>query len=235
MSATDLELEIRPGGKVAPVRTPIRRALTTVGSDARADIAVAGLPPRWAVLQRDGDAVVIRLLASGESCHLVPGETLHLAGVELALHLVADSAPREETLSLQGLTDRLSDVDDPREALALLLQELIVATGADLGAVILREQGDYTVAVDQHRDGSRLPQSGGLLSDHIVREVLHSGQQVTVDDVRHVPRYARIPSLTLLQLRAVLCVPMRLHSAVLGAIFLGRCSGAPSLPSSSAA
>jgi DNA-binding NtrC family response regulator len=227
MSPRDLELEIRPGGKVAPVRAAIHRALTTVGSDARADIAVAGLPPRWAMLQRDGDAVVIRLLASGESRRLVPGETLRLADVELALNLVESGPPREEALPLQGLTDRLSDVDDPREALALLLQELIVATGADLGAVILREQGDYTVAVDQHRDGSRLPQSGGLLSDHIVREVLHSGEQVAVDDVRHVPRYARIPSLTLLQLRAVLCVPMRLHSAVLGAIFLGRSSGAP--------
>lgn len=232
-----LELEIHPGGKVTPRRALIRRALTTVGSEAQADIAVAGLPPRWAVLQLDGDGdrepgLVVRLLASGESCRLGRGETRQVAGVELTLRVLTGGQSEEEAgqgspLPIQGLTDLLSGVEDPREALALLLQELIAATGADLGAVILREHDHYTVAVDQHRDGSRLPQPGGLLSDHIVREVLDSGEQVAVDDVRGVPRYARVPSVTLLRLRSVLCAPMRLHSAVLGAIFLGRCSGAP--------
>jgi DNA-binding NtrC family response regulator len=222
-----MELEIRPGGRVAPIRAPIRRALTTVGSDSQADIAVAGLPARWAVLQRESDELVVRLLGSRE-CHRIPsGGQLEVGGVELSLRRerVATS-DAEAPLQLQGLTDRLSHVEDPREALSLLLRELIAATGADLGAVILQEQGDYTVAADQRRDGTPVPGSGGLLSDHIVREVLAGGEQVTVDDVRQVPRYARIPSLTMLRLRSVLCVPMRLHGVVLGAIFLGR-TGAP--------
>src|SRR5690606_29558851 len=71
-------------------------------------------------------------------------------------------------------------------------------------------------------DGAPVQSAAELLSDTIVREVLDSGQRVNVADAPADRRYGSIPSVVSLQLRSVLCLPMRLHGRVLGALFLGK-------------
>ncbi|MCA9668425.1 MAG: hypothetical protein KC503_22695, partial [Myxococcales bacterium] len=62
MSRPELELVVRPAQGRADLRAPLTRTLTTIGSAAGADIVLAGVPARWAVVQRDGDGARLRLL-----------------------------------------------------------------------------------------------------------------------------------------------------------------------------
>ncbi|MCA9672279.1 MAG: sigma-54-dependent Fis family transcriptional regulator, partial [Myxococcales bacterium] len=152
----------------------------------------------------------------------VDGVTVRLERAASAAAAAAEPRGRDAALDVSPLVDRLASVEDPREALALLLEAVMQASGADSGAVILREQDDYTVAVSRRRDGGVVDEAAALLSDHIVREVLSGGEQVHLGDAAGDPSYASIPSVALLKLRSVLCVPMPLSGLVLGAIFIGK-------------
>jgi transcriptional regulator with GAF, ATPase, and Fis domain len=204
----------------AAVRVNLDRTLTTIGSDPAARVRLAGVPHRWAVVQRENEQVWVRHLARDANHVLAPGQPLRLDGITLSLHrkepLIRDGFP------VQTLVNRLSEVENPTEALELMLGEIMQATGADSGAVIVREQDDYTIAVARERKGASLPEARELLSDHIVRETLQAGSRVWVQDAGGQDRYARIPSVVALDLKQVVCVPMRLHDVVQGAVFLGK-------------
>lgn len=216
----DLELLITLANQAAPLGTRLTRVLTTIGSDPGADVQLAGLPARWAVVQRDAAQVAVRLLGTGKSHPLREGEELRLEGVRLTLHPVG--AETDPGLPVQSLADRLSEVESPKDALSLLLEGVLAATAADSGAIILREGDAYGVAVAQDLNGDLVPDVKQLLSDHILIEVLKSGSQMWIPDLSQHPTFANVPSVVALKLHSVLCVPMQLYGTVLGAIYLGK-------------
>jgi DNA-binding NtrC family response regulator len=216
---TEFELRIIPADEGAEIRTRLVRSLTTIGADQAANVQLPGVPGRWAVVQSQAQGAQVRLLGSGESHELKEDQELELDGVKLSLRRL-DRAP--DGLPVQPLVDQLSDVESPKEALELMLAGVIEATQADSGAIILREEDDYTVAVARQSSGGSLDNAAELLSDNIVREVLNGGAKVWISDADRQERYANIPSIISLKLRSVLCVPMQLHDHVLGAIFLGK-------------
>jgi transcriptional regulator with GAF, ATPase, and Fis domain len=205
-----------------PQRARLTRALTTVGSDGGADVRLGDMPPRWALVQRHGEDVTVRLLATGAVHRLLPGAAVVLEGVSLALEGAAEHGQRGRDLPLGALAEALAGAEAPDQALRLLVRGLVEATGADGGAIILREGDGYAVPVAEAAGGAPLPDAAALLSDTIVRDVLAQGRQVRLPDASAMSRYAEVPSVVALRLRSVLCVPMRLGDGVVGAIFLGR-------------
>jgi DNA-binding NtrC family response regulator len=202
------------------VRVPVIKRLTTIGSDASADVRLGTAPARWAVVHNHDDAVEITLAATGERRRLSPGESLAAGGIELALESMA--AVRERERAIEELVSALAAVDSPERAIEELLAGMIGASGADLGAVILASANGYSVAAARDRDGAALADAHELLSDTIVRDVLGTGDRVHLDDVAAHSRYAAIPSVAALHLGSALCLPMRLDGRTLGAVFLAR-------------
>ena len=216
---TPTQLEVRPGHGGLYVRAPLTRVLTSIGSDPAADVRVAGLPERWALVQREENGWWVRLLNSGRRHQLVPGRNLELDGICLSACM---PEPGQPELPTESLAQKLAEAENPSEGLQALLTGLMEATRADSGAIILREPAGYSLALALSSDGERLPEAGSLLSDSIVREVLTGGRTVRLADMQQHAIYARVPSVQDLHLEAVLCVPMQLYGKVMGAIYLGR-------------
>jgi DNA-binding NtrC family response regulator len=194
--------------------------LTTIGSDRSADLRLATLPPRWAIVQRDGDALVVRPVGTDEIHRIRAGEQMVIHAVTLAV--IAHGEDLTPGLPVQQLIEALCGVEDAAEALRTTLRGVIRATAADVGAIIISERDGYTVAVAEDREERGLDDAEELLSDTIVRDVLTNSAAVCVRDAASNGRYAHVPSVMALKLRSVLCVPMVLSGRVLGAFFLGR-------------
>jgi hypothetical protein len=208
-----IELIVTAARGVA-VRAPLTKRITTVGSALDADLRVAALPPHWATVHGVGGAVDVHVLATGERATLVLGGSTVLDGVTVGISRVG------EALALDMLADRLAAVDGADEALGTILDGVVSAAGADLGAVILAERGGFTVALARDAGGRPLADAAELLSDTIVSEVLGSGEGVVVGDVAGT-RYGQVRSVVLLGLSSVVCLPLRLGGRTLGAIFVG--------------
>ena len=226
-----LVLVLVPARGAHPLRLPLQKRLTTIGSDASADVRIATAPAQWAVVHRGEGSVEVTI--AGARHALAPGERVEADGIELAIESMADARHRER--AIEELVSALAAVDSPERAVELLLTGLIGAAGADLGALILLDGcGDsgrgharadregYTVAAARDRHGAVLDSAHELLSDTIVRDVLGTGERVQLDDVAAHSRYAAIPSVTALGLGSALCLPMRLDGRTLGAVFLAR-------------
>jgi DNA-binding NtrC family response regulator len=213
-----LVLVLVPARGAHPLRLPINKRITTIGSDASADIRIATAPPQWAVIHRGDGFVDVSI--GGARQRLAPGERFEAEGIELSIETTADARQRER--AIEELVSALAAVDSPDRAVELLLTGLIGASGADLGALILAERETYVVAAARDRNGAVLDGAHELLSDTIVRDVLGTGERVQLDDVAAHSRYAAIPSVTALRLGSALCLPMRLDGTTLGAVFLAR-------------
>jgi transcriptional regulator with GAF, ATPase, and Fis domain len=215
-----LVLVVVPAAGAYPVRLPLVKRITTIGSDATADVCVATAPPQWAVVHRGDGGVDVHVASTGERRHLAPGERLAADGI--ALELESTAAARDRERAIDELASALVAVDSPERAVEQLLAGLVAASGADVGAVILADGASYTVAAARDRDGGVLELARELLSDTIVRDVLGTGERVNLGDLAAHSRYAAVPSVTAMRLGSALCLPMRLDSKVLGAVFLAR-------------
>ena len=216
----DLVLVIVPVPGAAPLRVPLVKRITSIGSDPSADLRLVTAPARWAVVHRGDAQLEVVLAASGERRKLAPGERLLADGIALAVESIASERARER--SIEDLVSALAAVDSPERAVEQMLTGLIAASGADLGALILGDGEAYSVAAARDKHGAVLEGAHELLSDTIVRDVLGSGERVKLDDVAANSRYAGIPSVTAMKLGSALCLPMRLDGRTLGAVFLAR-------------
>ena len=222
MTDAALVLVIVPARGAHAVRVPLVKRITSLGSDAAADVRLATAPARWAVVHRGDEAVEVQLVAEagGARRRLAPGDQLEADGLVLAIESAA--AVRDRERSIEELVSALAAVDSPERAVELLLAGLIGASGADLGALILADGDAYQVAAARDRAGAALAHARELLSDTIVRDVLGTGERVHLDDVAAHSRYAGVPSVAALHLGSALCLPMRLDGRTLGAVFLAR-------------
>ncbi|HEU0030790.1 MAG TPA: sigma-54-dependent Fis family transcriptional regulator [Kofleriaceae bacterium] len=199
---------------------PITKRITSLGSDATADIRLPTAPAHWAVVHRGDDHVEVVVAGSERRVRLEPGQSLDADGITLALE--SQVAARDREQAIEQLVSALAAVDSVERAIDMLLTGLVGAANADLGALILVDGDSYTVGAARDRDGKVLDAAAELLSDTIVKDVLGTGERVQLDDIAAHSRYAAIPSVAALRLGAALCLPMRLDGKTLGAVFLAR-------------
>jgi transcriptional regulator with GAF, ATPase, and Fis domain len=218
--AAPLELVINQAPNTVPVRVVLRKTLTTLGSDPKADVCLPMLPRQWAVVTRTGSGkVALRVLASNVE-HVLDLDThADIDGVSVA---IASVRAASDSIGIAEIAASLANADTPENALAGLCRSVVVATGSDGGAVILREGGGFKVVIAQNADGTPMPRADALLSDTVVLDVLGGASLVAVGDLAGHSRYATVPSVVRLHLKSVLCVPMTVGASVLGAVFLGK-------------
>jgi DNA-binding NtrC family response regulator len=217
---SELVLVIAPMRGAQPLRLPLAKRITSIGSDASADVRLPTAPAHWAVVHRTESGIDVMLASTGVRKSLAAGDALEHEGITLALESTIEARERER--AIEELVSALAAVDAPDRAVELLLSGLIAASGADLGAVILADGNTYNVAAARDRSGAVLARADELLSDSIIRDVLHSGERVQLDDVAAHSRYAAVPSIVAMRIGSATCLPMRLEGRTLGAVFLAR-------------
>jgi DNA-binding NtrC family response regulator len=217
-----------------PLERRIDRALLSIGSDPAADVRLALVAPRWAILRRTSDGLEVRRVGAPGITMLSAGQRVELDGIELALAPRAIETSRG--LPVEDLAEPLAAAGSPEEALRALLDGLMQATDAQTGAIVLRREDGYAIPVSRTSGASALPEADMLLSDTVVRDVLEgTTSTLCIGDLGAHARYRSVPSVLALKLRSVLCVPMRIGPRVLGAIYLGKGASAAGFSDAQAA
>jgi DNA-binding NtrC family response regulator len=220
------EISIAPAPGAPVVRASLSGLVTTVGADAAADVRVADLPAQWAVVTRTGAGWVLRVLGTSETAALTLGKPARVGEVTIT---VSSTAEAQAALPLGRLADVLGEVEGPEQALEALVAEVVRASRADGGALLLLEDGGYRVAVARRADGAPLEGAQALLSDSIVRRVLDHATALHLPDVAREATYASVPSVVAMRLQSVACVPLLSYGAPIGALFLGSRAGSAPL------
>lgn len=113
--------------------------------------------------------------------------------------------------SSQGLNQVLEKVMD-------LLIELVQA---ERGFLVLRgEDGELKVRIARGIDTVDLEDEDFALSRTIVKQVVSSGESVLTTNAQEDPRFGMEASVVSLQLRSILCVPMKLKDDIFGVMFV---------------
>lgn len=126
-----------------------------------------------------------------------------------------------------GLLARLLEVNkriNSQLELPKLLNEIIDAaievTGAQRGFLIIREAGKENIEVSRNLDKDDLETPESQLSRTVAERVLQSGEALLSTNAMEDKRFADARSISELQLRAVLCVPIKAKGSIIGCIYL---------------
>ncbi|WP_437308880.1 sigma 54-interacting transcriptional regulator [Sorangium sp. So ce388] len=143
----------------------------------------------------------------------------------------ARAARMELVMKLLEVNRRLSSTLDAEEVLRLAMDAAIELTGAERGFVILaspsqpppvdsRAKVRLEVAVARNLDRERVGKSQLKFSHGIAKRVVERGEAVLTVDALADERFHGNASVHSLRLRSIVCVPIRAHGAVLGAVYL---------------
>lgn len=229
-------------GDRPPVRYPLFRQITTVGSDETCDISLraAGVQPLHAEVRLEGSVHVVMPLDRDAEV-VVNGRKVKQARLQLwdvvrvgnATLLYApdefpieprDAAEKQAFTQLEALYDfsrRLMEIHDLDRVLEALLDETLALTKASKGLLIFIEEGQPRVKVARNIDRKDLPEDETLFSESIVQKALRDGQPQLVSDALHNKEFSGCTSVINLRLASVMCVPLKVGGETLGVLYLG--------------
>ncbi|MGC6489547.1 MAG: sigma 54-interacting transcriptional regulator [Planctomycetota bacterium] len=129
-------------------------------------------------------------------------------------------AERERWLAILGLNRQLALAGDRRAVLTVLVDEAVRLFGAERGFLIARQAGPgFTVEVARSLDREPVAAASRKVSSTIVERVLQRGEGLFSEDAQHDAVTAS-QSVADLQLRSVLCMPLKVGDRVLGVLYL---------------
>jgi DNA-binding NtrC family response regulator len=128
---------------------------------------------------------------------------------------------RQRWTAILGLNRRLAAADGRTAVLTVLVDEAVRLFGAERGFLLARGDGAPGFRVEVARSFEREPVASPdrKVSTTIVQRVLGGGDGVYSEDAQ-AGELAAAASVADLRLRSVLCVPLRVGEAVLGALYL---------------
>ncbi len=102
-----------------------------------------------------------------------------------------------------------------------VMDSLIALVQAERGFLVLRDEtGELKVRMARGIDQIDLDAEAFALSRTIVQKVVSSGEPVLTTNAQEDPRFGMEASVVSLQLRSILCVPMKLKDEIIGVMFV---------------
>jgi sigma-B regulation protein RsbU (phosphoserine phosphatase) len=130
-------------------------------------------------------------------------------------------APAERLALLYDLSQAFNSSLDLDEILNRVMDEVIIATRAERGFVMLRDDnGELIFHAARAIDQKTVEDPAFQVSLSIVKSVAQNGQAVISDDAQIDPRWDMRQSVRILGLRSILCVPLQVKGRVLGIIYV---------------
>jgi transcriptional regulator with GAF, ATPase, and Fis domain len=105
--------------------------------------------------------------------------------------------------------------------LEFLLDEAVALTGADLGMVLVLQEGELSVRAARNVSRETLSDARRQLSDTILGKVLRTCEPLLVQNALADPEFSSSASVVDLQLSSVLCVPLGDRPPPSGLLYLG--------------
>jgi sigma-B regulation protein RsbU (phosphoserine phosphatase) len=132
------------------------------------------------------------------------------------------SQPSGDRLALlYRLSQAFSSSLDLDEVLNRVMDEVIAATRAERGFVMLREaDGRLVFRVARGMDQRVIDDPQFQISRSVVEQVAREGQPILTSDAQRDDRFSMRQSVMALKLRAILCVPLKIKDQVSGVVYV---------------
>jgi sigma-B regulation protein RsbU (phosphoserine phosphatase) len=134
----------------------------------------------------------------------------------------ASSAPSSERLALLcHVSQQFNSSLDLDQVLNTVMDEIIAATRAERGFVMLREDdGALVFRVARGIDQTSVDDPQFQISRGVVEQVTIQGQPVLTSDAMGDDRFSDRQSVMLLGLRSIMCAPLTVKDDVIGAVYV---------------
>lgn len=127
---------------------------------------------------------------------------------------------RHDIAKLRRITNAIISELDFDALLILLVDSILDLTYAERGFFILCTGREFHIKVARTREKQEVPAPEDCISKTIVEKAIASGEVILTQDARADGTVGQFDSVSRLQLRSVLCIPLKMHQRVIGAIYM---------------
>jgi adenylate cyclase len=164
-----------------------------------------------------------------ESKDLPHGTMQGLEHLSMRLNSIIDrikilDEQRRQWASLASIGNVINSSLDPSEVLCEVMDAIVRLTEAERGFLLLRADGsgtgDLIPHVARNWEQESIDPSDLALSRSIIRRVFESGQPILTTNAQQDPRFDSQESIIIHNLRAILCVPLKVKDEITGVIYV---------------
>jgi PAS domain S-box-containing protein len=143
-----------------------------------------------------------------------------LGGVQREVSLLLRE--RSHQITLLNISQELNTAADLTELLNVVMDDLIGASGAERGFLLLFDATHQHLEVAVARDNKKqtLSPPSYQISWSVVNRVAESQRAVLADNAREDPRFAAATSVLTFALRSILCTPLHVAGRLVGVVYL---------------
>jgi len=140
---------------------------------------------------------------------------------ELEKRIKAHEKEREHLHALQAVGAAINSSLELRQVLQEVMDAIIALTGAERGFLMLLDEETRELEVQVARNIQRetIQEASFEVSRSIMAEVRKSGEPVVTINAQSDPRFSSSDSVISYSLRSILCVPLKVKSAITGVIY----------------
>jgi len=122
--------------------------------------------------------------------------------------------------SLVSISHVINSSLELNEVLRIVMDTIIRLTGAERGFLMLRDEaGNMTIQIARNLEQETLETSDFAISRSVVNQVVSRGQPVLTTNAQQDPRFDNQESVIALNLRSILCVPLKVKDELTGVIY----------------
>ncbi len=127
---------------------------------------------------------------------------------------------REDLLALAGIGQVINSSLEPDDVLRIVMDTIVRLTGAERGFLMLRDdQGELSIRMARNLEQKTLEDAEFAFSRTVVNRVIAEGQPVLTTNAQRDPRFDKEDSIIALNLRSILCVPLKVKDELTGVIY----------------
>jgi adenylate cyclase len=147
--------------------------------------------------------------------------TVQLRLDALSKQLLNSQIELRQLRALAQTTALLNSSLDTNEVLNQVMDTVIQLTGAERGYILLKDKqvGEMQFIIGRGIDQETLNKSDFVVSKTVVNEVISRGEAVLTDNASQDSRYQGQQSIIGLQMRSILCVPLKVRGDVIGVAY----------------
>ncbi|HLE53112.1 MAG TPA: adenylate/guanylate cyclase domain-containing protein [Anaerolineales bacterium] len=169
------------------------------------------------------DQVRLALQAEYNPCSEDALEDLaQLAGslTRISRQIARQEEERDNLLALAGISQIVNSSLQLDDVLRIVMDTIVRLTGAERGFLMLKDgQGELAIHIARNWEQETLDASESDLSRSVVNRVIDEGQPVLTTNAQQDPRFDSQESVIALNLRSILCVPLKVKDDLIGVIY----------------
>ncbi len=139
---------------------------------------------------------------------------------KIGLQMESFEAQHSNLLALADIGQVINSSLELDEVLRIVMDNIVHLTRAERGFLMLRnEQGEMVTRMARNWEQESIKSSEAATSRTIVQRVIESGEPIVTTNAQQDQRFSGQESIVALNLRSILCVPLKVKNELIGVIY----------------